>query len=190
MPDDLARTAHHEAGRAVAALVLGRPFTTALIREDGSGEVEPAFRLPEQPGDVLSADERVLIEDEVVQLFAGSYAEERFTGRTLTETDKLALLTMPASDWFNVALSGRTPDSGSDMDALSERARLLVEEYWETIESVAGVLLAKGRITRADATWLLHEHRPPAEPGTLEQLGSTGEWNERTANGPGTGAAD
>jgi hypothetical protein len=168
MPCDLARTAYHEAGRAVAALVLGRPFTTALIREDGSGEVEPAFRLPEQPGDVLSADERALIEDEVVQLFAGSYAEERFTGRTLTEMDKLALLTMPTSDWFNVALSGRTLDSGSDMDALSERARVLVDEYWEAIESVAGVLLTKGRITRANAMWLLDQY--PAHADTTARV--------------------
>jgi hypothetical protein len=161
---DMAPAAYHEAGRAVAAIVLGRSFSAARIREDGSGEVEPAFRLPEQAGDELSAAERALIEGEVLQLFAGSYAEERFTGRTLTETDKLGLMSMPTADWFDVALSGRTLDSGSDMEALSERARVLVEECWEAIESVARALLASGRITRADAAWILDLHPPQPKP--------------------------
>src|SRR5580704_19219011 len=92
---DIALTAYHEAGRVVAAIVLGRPFTRAVIHEDGSGQVEPAFQLPQQHGDDLSPVERALIEDEVVQLFAGAFAEERFTGRT----DTLGLMTMPISDW-------------------------------------------------------------------------------------------
>lgn len=161
---DIALTAYHEAGRLVAAIVLGRPFTRAVIREDGSAQVEPAFQLPEQHGDDLSPVERTLIEDEVVQLFAGGYAEERFTGRTLTDAETLALVTMPMSDWFNVAVSGRTLDPGSDMDALAERARVLVGEYWGTIEAAAALLLSRGRVTRADAMWVLDEH--PAKTDT------------------------
>ena len=157
MAADLAPTAYHEAGYVIDAIVHGRPFTVALIYADGSGRVEPAFQLPEQRGDDLSPTERALIEDEVVQMFAGSYAEERFTGRTLTEMDKLSLMTMPMSDWFEVALSGRTLDSGSDMEALSERARVLVDEYWVLVESVAGLLLRGGKILRGDAMSLLDE---------------------------------
>ncbi len=87
MPDELSAIAHHAAGRAVAAIVLGCSFTDALIRGDGTSQLEPPFQMPEQSGDELSPDERGLIEDEVVQLFAGAFAEERFTGRFLTEAD-------------------------------------------------------------------------------------------------------
>lgn len=155
--------AYHLAGRAVAAVVLGRPFRVAELGEDGAGRSEPVFVMPMQRGDELAADERTLIEDEVVQLFAAAYAEERFSGRRFSADDRLALAAMPPSDWFEIALSGRTLEAGSDMDQLSERARVLVEDCWQAIAAAARLLLANGRITRAKVVRLVAEQLARAD---------------------------
>lgn len=150
-----------------------------MLGDDGAGRSEPVFVMPLQRGDDLALDERRLIEDEVVQLFAAAYAEERFSGRSLTADDRLALAAMPPSDWFEIALSGRTLEAGSDMDGLSERARVLVEESWEAIAAVARLLLRRGQITRPDVARLVAEDVARADdlaraddPARVERSGS------------------
>lgn len=142
---DLETVAYHEAGHAVAAVVLGRPVTEAVISDDGDGWVGPEFHLPAPP---LSPDDRKLIEDQIVELAAGPYAEARRTGKPLAMDDIQVRMLVPDNDWSDVRrCSHALQPNGCDLDALVESGRKLVDTHWDEIGAVAASLKTRRQLT-------------------------------------------
>ncbi len=82
-------------------------------------------------------------------------------------------MAMPTSDWFLIACYGRTLDIDSVMEALSERARQLVDEFWEPIASIAAALVTRDQISQSEAMSQVMEYRErlgvdPSEPSRAE----------------------
>src|SRR4051812_14773735 len=90
--DYIELAAYHEAGHAVIATVLGCDFKEAVVgptKDECYTVRETGFRIPRPGPDGFSPEDRSVIENEMVQLVAGPFAQERFTGRTITNLDRL-----------------------------------------------------------------------------------------------------
>lgn len=77
-------------------------------------------------------------------------------------------MAMATSDWFLIALCGRTLDTTGAMDLLSEQARQLVDEFWQPIVAIAAALVTRGRVSRAEAAWVVSGHHARVGVGPLD----------------------
>jgi hypothetical protein len=145
------RAAFHEAGRALAFLYAGHPFTAASVwpvAEGYAGRMEGASAVH---GGFIGAA-RLSAELEIVAVLAGPLAEARAARHSLGAI----VLTDGNHDWHRAHDLAATwfPAAPSAALALAEeRARALVSsrQGWRTIEALAARLIATGRVEWAEA---------------------------------------
>ena len=144
----LEEVAYHEAGHVVVGHRLGIDLDSVDILPDGQGgnghtvfNVAPGVR-----------ERRDYIEAVVTTFLAGPAAEARVAGFENPEGSGYDLDAI-AREW----LRQLKPANGyrARRAELGRRAGRLVAESWPQIEKVAGALLERRRLTRADALALL-----------------------------------
>jgi hypothetical protein len=135
--------AFHEAGHAVASVVLGQPLGRAAL-----GLVTLDLRESARAWRASAQGQRV----GALIALAGPCAEQRLCGYTPEQSARLW-----ATYWkidFRNALRHLDAIGGSGADALSEAAEL-VREHWDAIERVADALAERGELTGAEVEALV-----------------------------------
>jgi hypothetical protein len=164
--------AYHEAAHAVARLVHGLSFDTAVVDDEGGGGVE------------IAGTPKGLPWGAAVRALAGPIAESRYTGQAFDAV---------------VAVGGGMTDykyakeylkfTEREMPEARQAAHRLVCKYWPAIMQVAAVLDAKGEITPLDviaalrASGLMGCLPPEAESGATPE-GKDRCDNDTAANSP------
>ncbi|MFO0807443.1 MAG: M50 family metallopeptidase [Gemmataceae bacterium] len=137
-PNDRA-TAYHEAGHAVAALVLGRSITKVSIRPNRERLGICAF------GKAITRPSKDWIEQEILISLAGMAAEARLTGvyaRDSAERDLRYVRDLA------VQRSGHRQADRLERRLLAKTEYLLADEgHWEAVERIATELLSRGEIS-------------------------------------------
>ena len=190
-------TAWHEAGHAVAGLVLDEledPYAVTIIPRGPAGGVT-WMGVPE---DVYFT--RDTAQAQLVALLSGRVAEERLLGGTCTQgaSSDLQSASVLASDMVNrygftpLGLSVRSRDTTASQRAVDTlladahmRATSLLNEHAGLLETVAQSLLEYQRLDRDELRALytasLHDVRSPIETDTVMQ--ETGVFKERVLVG-------
>jgi ATP-dependent Zn protease len=160
--------AYHEAGHAVACVLLGRNLTKVVL---GAGRRRGSFEVEEWPPTTREA-----IEAEIVSLYSGPAAQRIFTGRpvriavtaTLTVTTRgsqrtVAVHENDGSQIFRLAVRA----TGFELQAIEElcqqldaQARELVAVAWPAVELVAHVLLARRQLSGDDVRGFVSQAAP------------------------------
>ena len=178
-------TAWHEAGHAVAGLVLDEledPYAVTIIPRGPAGGVT-WMGVPE---DVYFT--RDTAQAQLVALLSGRVAEERLLGGTCTQgaSSDLQSASVLASDMVNrygftpLGLSVRSKDTSASQRAVDTlladahmRATSLLNEHAGLLETVAQSLLEYQRLDRDELRALytasLHDVRSPIETDTVIQ---------------------
>ena len=166
MDNELIGIAYHEAGHAVAALVLSLPLDTVTI-EGLSKFWNPIARY--EP-DNLGPNERSIIEKAIVMWLAGYYAEQcaypqndaKVGGQGCIDvaSDFAELLAIQpgadakAKDIFSRGSKRARRLAAEAIEMIADVAKLLIAERTVTAERVVEVLGAD-RIAKAREAWLL-----------------------------------
>jgi hypothetical protein len=169
-PDEIG-TAYHEAGHAVAAITLGTAVRSVSIVPDAErgllGHVAgyPARTFMdrvEHEGRILSRRDRTRVEHLIMQTWAGTLAEQRYTGSDSESGFGVTLITAgrhkghqrthEGSDaWWIYRWAEAVSQSDGESAAFAEwlrcRADTLVARHWSEVEAVAAALLANRRMT-------------------------------------------
>jgi hypothetical protein len=174
MQSDDARsvTAHHEAGHAVAAYVLGRAFTRVSIRPDGETLGRCSFR---PPGDWFRPDERIdgltrrRIEERIMISLAGPEAEALYSGRY--DGDAAQEDVERAFQHACFVTTGES-EAWAYLEWLRLRTLNLMNRdgFWASVEELARELLRHEEVSYPRARWtiervigpVLDEPRPGA----------------------------
>jgi hypothetical protein len=146
--------ATHEAGHAVARVLLDLPFTFVLLRDDWRPDNPRGVRgVVHSCRDDLKAGASLLrFEDEIVATYAGPIAQARQTKRSYLE----AFMGGGMSDYRNAdAFAEAAGLSQAKINDLWDVARFLVRDRWDLIQEVADALLG--------AEDLLMHHRDVVE---------------------------
>jgi hypothetical protein len=155
-PDELAATAYHEAGHAIARWHFGYPIDRVTITpaEDYAGAVGSASPLAELELDIDRSEETEQhMQQAVMVAFAGPEAQRRY--------DPAAFHGWQASVDYDEAmerllwLGGTGERAMAICDVLSSKTKDLVEANWPSIEKLAAALLEHGELTSADVYGLL-----------------------------------
>jgi hypothetical protein len=159
-------TAYHEAGHAVAAWVMDRPFryVTIVPMEGTLGHVQhPAWREHVQPDINVDGRTRRLLEKAIFTLLAGVRAEKRLTGRwnnieansDFHDADDLASYL-----WGNPkVLQKYISFMESRVDAM-----IASDRHWKGIQALAAALLEKRRIGYQEAQEIITAAVRPSLP--------------------------
>ena len=148
-------TAYHEAGHAVAAFLLDRPFRRVSIIQDEEGHGHVLYRKfhkrfdPEYGSNPQKA--RFQIERAIITLMAGGEAERVHTGRRnnlgSSSDDETArdLATYIVPDWGDELVAY--------LKWLRIRTRNLLKSprNWRAVEELAEALMEKGEMSAAEA---------------------------------------
>lgn len=160
MKRNLAPTAFHEAGHAVMAIVLRKPWRAVSIEpdEDAFGRTYMAKLGKRFKPDIeVNTRTRNMIEREVMMFLAGPEAERFKTGRRNS---------VGARDDYQCAglLLGYAVGDQDELDAYLEWLRcrtvndLRQPMFWARVELLAERLLEQRRMTRREATALVLPH--------------------------------
>jgi hypothetical protein len=156
-------TAYHEAGHAVALFLLGRSPGATSIEPGVDKHGDPMLGFNKSPAPLragtltdprevtaggvpeLVPHQRKRVEEEIIVLFAGPAAEERFLGHANHEWaggDHARVLAL-------ARLSEMHPDEEEAyLNWLAVRARLLLTGWaWSLVEGVAAELLTRRKLT-------------------------------------------
>jgi hypothetical protein len=169
-------TAIHEAGHAVAAYLLGRPFTSVTVVSDAAASGRVAHRAPGawfDPEVKMDGRTRLFIHDHVVATLAGPETEAAWFRR----------VAHPPADWEASVVWSSAPDSELAIELAGMLCRSRFEEvsflawcreqvlnwtgrpieaheqgdkrYWRLVNTLADVLLARGTLTWRSARQIL-----------------------------------
>jgi hypothetical protein len=155
-------TAHHEAGHAIAALHLRRPFHHAsIVPDEERGTLGhaccPNRIKPNAWRSELSTRRRSILEQDIMVRLAGGIVEERFTGRNNPDG-----CVDDESDAFASAL---VITDGDDEEARALIAWLRIRTanalfrnpiLWSVIQAVAAELLVRQTMTAAEVRAVWH----------------------------------
>ncbi|MFI5399217.1 MAG: hypothetical protein ACHQ9S_27115 [Candidatus Binatia bacterium] len=131
--------AHHEAGHALVAYLLGAEVAVACVRPDGSGEV--TFAAP-----MVDAD-RALVD------LAGPLAHNIHlcpNGGTITYEPGRG-----TSDFESYAAMSKSLACSDDL-AVAAVTRVL-ESFWPEVSAIAAALLSKGALTGVEVAHIVEE---------------------------------
>ena len=179
-------TAYHESGHAVAASMLGRPFTRVSIQPDGITLGRCSFRRPGpwfRPEVKMTRRTRERIEERIVISLAGPHSQTRFTG----EFDELG-----AREDFGRALElaehvtgGDDEESRAYVEWLTRRTVRLMRQpqFWPAVESLAGALLERGEIAYRDARKIIDQALARFAPAAGAAPSGTGTSPAHTSGG-------
>lgn len=178
---DLEKTAIHEAGHAVACVLLDLEFNHATIipGDDAKGHVDitmPGYVLDEmENGDPLTDPKtRQHLEHHLIAILAGPIAQrKKFPRSRLNSTDTLKGLKVlvPGSDHSQV--TRMIADLfGADNDQvrwtyeryITARARALVESHWHEFELIAAALLERETLAAEEISRLIYQARSDGLP--------------------------
>jgi ATP-dependent Zn protease len=159
-PSALECTAYHEAGHAVAAIILGRAIRKVTIIPDhdrntlGSCQGHGNGRLPALDTDASSARHRTYIKSQIMMLWAGAIAEGRRAGRHNWHGAGV-----DRSHILNLACFACMGDEECKryIQWLFERTKNLLFSqrwHWDAIKRIARKLLKHGTITGKEAKGL------------------------------------
>lgn len=184
----IASTAYHEAGHAVAAVVLGVPIVTVTIVPSAGahGHMQmPARWIADVHG--YRVPSRDLVERYVVKALAGVTAQRKAYPRSVRSHHgrsdgesafSVAVLVMPDSERVIQAF----------IDYCQARAEQLVEEYWASVTEVAQELVTRKTIGRNDVRAVVAQHSEALAMrwglSTLPE--QTGRAPQQLANGSAT----
>jgi ATP-dependent Zn protease len=158
---ELASTAYHEAGHAVACLVYSIAVReVSIVPTAHSAGTVKTERLTEE---VLKGGDEVELRNRAITLFAGEKAEERFCAETEQEFNYFC----NASDilWLIDILKKFHPENKEERlrvrFELADNACDLVSERWEQIQAVARALLKHKTLSGEDVRRIAASCRPP-----------------------------
>lgn len=143
----LEATAHHEAGHAIAALRLGRPFRYVTIEPDEGSLGHVLFRAWDKrfhPDVNWSPRTEALLRDAIVTALAGLEAQAKFTGRrdfrgARSDYDQAADLASRAC--------GSLKETNAYLAWLCVRTKQIVSVHWGEIRALASALLREKRLS-------------------------------------------
>jgi hypothetical protein len=160
--DMLQRIAYHEAGHAVAALVLGHQFDEVVIDPESPVAPKTGDRTPhglEQWTDGVLIEEMTLplAENRALFAFAGDAADMHLLG------------SRPSGEMFDhgsdyccafsgtVRMFSENRERHAFLDRMEDRARAFVREplRWRQIQAVAEALLTRHKLSRTEAAELV-----------------------------------
>jgi hypothetical protein len=149
----LAQTAHHEAGHAIAFLYLYLRFKYVTIERGADGTrghlISSRWRWATPPQGALqfevSSKDRHRAERHILALYAGQLAQAKFYPRSSWRTDS------GEDNWAILQLFSRICDTDQRCQRLYakllwHRAEVLVNTCWTEIQAVAGELLKRKRL--------------------------------------------
>jgi ATP-dependent Zn protease len=165
---DLELTAYHEAGHAVAALVLNLEFDYVTIKASGniqghvslSGVIETELDIDRSviTHEGIALEQRQQIENHIIMSYSGALAnayltdnEPAYYGEAGDMAGTSSLLALVCEDWESESLHYG--------GWLLARARNLVKRHWESIEVIAKALLGNETLTVDDVRTTLSQHR-------------------------------
>lgn len=142
-------TAHHEAGHAVAAYLLGRAFTRVSIEANEETVGRCSFRAPGEwfrPHERLDTRTRARLEERIIISLAGPHAEAMFSGRF--DDDAAAEDIARASELADYMSNNDPDESQAYLEWLGYRTRRLTERevFWPAVDALAHGLLGAGEI--------------------------------------------
>jgi hypothetical protein len=159
----LEATAYHEAGHAVAHVLLQVPFRKATIREgdDYLGRVEgyklgKTFLEKIETGDLSLRDED-RIRRIVITLLAGHEAEQRFTGRKNSvgaASDHSSVV-----DFLFRVYSPKATEAYMTFLEIRTEEELNAPGVWKGLQTVAAALLDKKTLTATEIACIFNEAR-------------------------------
>jgi hypothetical protein len=163
----LAATAHHEAGHAVASLLLKRPFLWVTIeRESGSLGHVRMYRRPPKIDAYNISESRARCE--AMCALAGWVAQRRFNKRSVrsyhAESDHERSV-----DWaFSMSSTGEIATARLKLWGLE--TELMIENRWPMVQQIAATLLKRRTLSRKEVERLLfppmtYEFRTDPESG-------------------------
>ncbi len=168
--------AFHEAGHAVACVLLGRNLARVAL---GEGEPRGVFEVEEWPSATRQA-----IEDEIVSFFAGPAAQRLFTHRPVRVPLTLTVTVTVTGSRRRTKVAGGETDGGQilrlaaraiERDSprelaelirrLDGRARALVASSWPAVELLARELLSQRELGGDAVRELVRRALPDAGDG-------------------------
>lgn len=145
--DERARTAFHEAGHAVAAIVLDRPFTDVTVGLTGHDLGGVTQLGASEWDDTQEPTFLARVAAQVVMAYAGPTAEERHTG---ADPGVGALSDYATAEWF-AEYAGETDAVPDYLQRRRADAQALIEANWGKVELLAAALLNRPRLTSVEA---------------------------------------
>jgi hypothetical protein len=183
-PDDPRYVAYHEAGYAVAAVVVGLDLKLVDVRPCTLPNGRPAggfTRIGIHNDDIVGKGEEAAL-PHLVQSMAGIFAEcqvnphprewQEAAGDDMEDMRRVARLAICESVREDDGQFLFTPEGIRQgrprMRALRDRAMAatvqLIDEHWPAIEQVAARLLERGRLTGAEVATIVAANRRPSDP--------------------------
>lgn len=158
---DLVVTAHHEAGHAVAAVIVFRPFGYVSIERNykgygSKGHIDYANTPFFHKNKLIGCDEQL------TTTMAGAFAQRRFAPRTRWRHDA-----MPDQDLVIRNLYRWCDETGevarAHLNYLHLKAKEIVEQNWRHIERVAAGLLKHGSLDESEVRRIMHRWQRVAD---------------------------
>jgi len=155
-------TAHHEAGHAVAAYLLGRAFTRVSIEANDQTLGRCSFRPPGEwfrPDERLDARTRDRLEERIIISLAGPHTEALHSGAF--DEDAAAEDLARASELADYMCDSDPDESFAYLQWLGVRTRRLIEreDFWPAVAALARELLARKEVRYKRARQIIDEAR-------------------------------
>jgi hypothetical protein len=184
-------TAYHEAGHAVAAIILGRPFKTVnIIGNEQWGGLIAYKAMPKKIRELDHSDARVIqiIERNIIVTFAGGIAQRRYAPDSPWRRDMGHRYVLTPALYYSDQVIGpkriSRPFADSDLAhiddylaymgkhcgvarayraSLRARTEELVEAHWPEIQRVARALLKQKTMGEGEVRRAMFASRPLRE---------------------------
>ena len=140
--NQIEKTAYHEAGHAVAHMILGMGMEEVSIIPDGEclGYVRHAkgYKIFNEDNPEELTDDWTVLENAFIALYAGPYAESIITGCLETNTEEFGYI-------GNIILHCNLTEA--ENLSLIQKAKELINQRWKSVKALAEELMKKKRLS-------------------------------------------